>query len=67
MISSIIFIAIAFTVYGAIEFYGWQALKTAIPFTNLTTAKWIYWGTSIALLALLWLTGLYCISTCLKP
>lgn len=52
MISSIIFIAIAFTIYGAIEFYGWQALKTAIPFTNLTTAKWIYWGTSITLLAL---------------
>jgi len=43
MVPSIVFFAIVFSIYGAVEFYGYQALKTAINPTSLSTLKWAYW------------------------
>ena len=51
MLQTILIFAIVLFVYAAIEFYGWQAIKTAINPTNVKTTKWIYWGVSMFLLA----------------
>ena len=52
MLQSIVFFAIVFSIYGTVEFYGWQALKTAIDPAGIPAAKWIYWGLTTALLVL---------------
>ena len=52
MLQSIVFFAIVFSIYGTVEFYGWQAIKTAINPASVTTAKWIYWSLTTALLVL---------------
>jgi len=52
MLSTILFISIALTVYAAIEFYGWQAIKTVFNTTNPTTLKWVYWGITVVALVL---------------
>ena len=52
MLQSIVFFSIVFCIYGAIEFYGWQAVKTAINPVSVSTAKWIYWTISASLLVL---------------
>ncbi len=52
MLQQIIFIAIALTVYGSLEYYGWQGIKTAFQPANISRAKWIYWCVSISLFLL---------------
>ncbi len=52
MLQPLIFFSIVLTVYGAIEYYGWQAIRTAFQPENLSRAKWIYWGTSAVLFTL---------------
>lgn len=52
MLQSIIFFSLALSVYGAIEFYSWQAVRTAINPENIKTAKWIYWIVTITFFAL---------------
>jgi predicted MPP superfamily phosphohydrolase len=52
MLQSIMFFAVVFAIYGTVEFYGWQAIKTAINPTSVSTAKWIYWTLSASLLVL---------------
>ncbi len=52
MISQIVFFLVVFSVYGLLEFYGWQAVRTAFQPANILRTKWIYWGTSAALFAL---------------
>jgi len=52
MLQSIFFFAIVFTIYGAVEFYGWQAVKTAINPASIPTAKWIYWTLTTFLLVM---------------
>ncbi|MCW5909205.1 MAG: metallophosphoesterase [Chitinophagales bacterium] len=48
---SLFFISLSFLIYGAIEYYGWQAFSTALRFKNIEVAKWIYWGITVTLLA----------------
>ena len=52
MLQTILFFTIVFAIYGTVEFYGWQAIKTAINPANVTTAKWIYWTTTAVLFVL---------------
>ncbi len=52
MLQSIIFFSIVFSVYGAFEYYGWQAVRTAFQPQNIKQAKWIYWGLSATLFVL---------------
>lgn len=52
MLSPILFFIIVFSFYGLLEFYGWQAVKTAFQPQNLVKAKWLYWGFSAVLLGL---------------
>ena len=52
MLQSMMFFAIVFCVYGAVEFYGWQGVKTAINPASVSTAKWVYWTLSASLLVL---------------
>ncbi len=52
MVQSILFFAIVFLVYAIIEWYGWQAVKTALTAENHNIAKWIYWGVSLGTLLL---------------
>ena len=52
MLQSIIFFSIVFSVYGAFEYYGWQAVRTAFQPQNIKQAKWIYWGLSATLFIL---------------
>jgi predicted MPP superfamily phosphohydrolase len=52
MLQSMMFFSIVFCVYGAVEFYGWQAVKTAINPASVSTAKWVYWTLSASLLVL---------------
>ncbi len=52
MLQSIFFFVIVLSVYGTIEFYGWQAVKTAFQPQNINRAKWIYWGVSAGLFVL---------------
>ena len=52
MLQTILFFSLVFGIYGTVEFYGWQAVKTAINPASIANAKWIYWGISISLLAL---------------
>lgn len=51
MLSSIIFIGLTFLFYASVEYYGWRAISTAFQFSNIETAKWIYWGVTVVLLA----------------
>lgn len=50
MLQSILFFAIVASVYGIIEYYGWQAIRTVIDSANISKAKIIYWGISAGLL-----------------
>ena len=52
MLQSIAFFSIILSVYGAIEYYGWTAVRTAFQPENLNRAKWIYWGFSAVLVLL---------------
>ena len=52
MLQSILFFGLVFSIYGAVEFYGWQGVKTAINPASVPMAKWIYWGLTTVLLAL---------------
>ena len=52
MAQSVLFFSIIFGIYGTVEFYGWQAVKTAINPANIATAKWVYWTTTAVLLVL---------------
>lgn len=52
MLSTILFISIALTVYAALEFYGWQAVKTVFNTINPSTLKWVYWGITVVMLVL---------------
>ena len=52
MSQSILFFAVVFGIYGTIEYYGWQAVKTAIGGANTPAVKWVYWGISAVFLAL---------------
>ncbi len=45
MLAPILFISL----YAAIEFYGWQSVKTIINPANLYRARWIYWGLTLLL------------------
>ena len=51
MWQTILFFCAVFGIYGTIEFYGWQAIKTAINPASVQTAKWVYWTVSAVLLA----------------
>ena len=53
MLPSFLFFAVIFSIYGTVEFYGWQAVKTAINPGSISTAKWIYWTITTILLVLL--------------
>jgi len=52
MLQPIIFFSIVLSIYGTIEYYGWQAVKTAFQPENLKRAKWIYWGVTAVLFVL---------------
>lgn len=52
MLQSILFFSVVFSVYGAIEFYGWQSIKTIVKVENIQTAKWLYWGLTAVLFVL---------------
>ena len=52
MLQTILFFTAIFGIYGTVEFYGWQAVKTAINPASIPTAKWIYWATTAVLLVL---------------
>ena len=52
MLKPIIFFSIVLTIYSAVEYYGWQAIRTAFQPQNINRAKWLYWGISIALFLL---------------
>ncbi|HLP52228.1 MAG TPA: metallophosphoesterase [Chitinophagales bacterium] len=52
MLQPILFFSIVLTLYGTIEYYGWQAIRTAFQPQNLAKAKWFYWGISAALFIL---------------
>ncbi|MES2622166.1 MAG: metallophosphoesterase [Bacteroidota bacterium] len=41
-----------FTIYGAIEYYGWQGVKTAFRPENIKIVRWIYWGVTAVLFLL---------------
>jgi hypothetical protein len=45
MLAPIIFILL----YAALEFYGWQSVKTVINPANLSKARWFYWGLTLLL------------------
>jgi predicted MPP superfamily phosphohydrolase len=52
MLQSLFFFTMVFSIYGVIEFYGWQAVKTAINPASVSTAKWIYWTITTVLLVM---------------
>ncbi|HLP19460.1 MAG TPA: metallophosphoesterase [Chitinophagales bacterium] len=52
MLQQILFFSIVLTLYGTIEYYGWQAIRTAFQPQNIVKAKWLYWGISAALFIL---------------
>jgi len=52
MINSILFFAFVLTFYGALEYYGWQAIKTVVPVHHTKLAFWIYWGVAFTVFAL---------------
>ncbi len=52
MMQSLLFFGIVLSIYGLVEFYGWQAIKTAISPSSVNTMKWVYWGISITFLAI---------------
>lgn len=48
----ILFLFIPFFIYIAVEYYGWQAVKTSFSFSNPRLVKWMYWGVTLTLLTL---------------
>lgn len=50
MLQSILFFAIVSLIYGTIEYYGWQAVRTVVSTEHISMAKMFYWGISVALL-----------------
>src|SRR5690348_2403162 len=52
MLQSILFFSIVLTIYAALEWYGWQAIKTAFNPENVKLIGWIYWGITIVLFLL---------------
>jgi uncharacterized protein len=52
MLQSVIFFSIVLGIYGVLEFYGWQGVKTALGGSTAPWVKWLYWGLSAVLLAL---------------
>ena len=52
MASSILFFAIILSIYGAIEYYGWQVIKNVFTAANPKTLAWVYWGISISFFVL---------------
>ncbi len=52
MLQPILFFTIILSIYGTIEYYGWQAIRTAFQPENIKRAKWLYWGISAALFLL---------------
>lgn len=52
LIQLLMVIVIFFIVYALIEYYGWQAIKSAFRSTNPRTVNWLYWGFSAGLLLL---------------
>jgi uncharacterized protein len=52
MLQSILFFSIVLTIYALLEWYGWQAIKTAFQPQNVNLVKWIYWGITITLFLL---------------
>ena len=49
MLQPILFFTFVLSIYGAIEYYGWTAIKTAFQPENIKRAKWIYWGLTAGL------------------
>ena len=52
MLSTILFFVTVLSIYSAVEFYGWQSIKTVINPANVRVAKWIYWGLSVSFFAI---------------
>lgn len=52
MLQQLFFFACVLGVYGTIEFYGWQAIKTAFQPENIGRAKVIYFTLSVTLFGL---------------
>ncbi len=52
MLQSILFFSVVFSIYGALEYYGWQSVRTVINPENIKTAKWYYWGLTAVLFVL---------------
>jgi predicted MPP superfamily phosphohydrolase len=52
MLSTIITIVIALTIYASMEYYGWQAIRTAFNPKDISIARYVYWSSSILLIAL---------------
>lgn len=52
MLQSVLFFSMVFAIYGAIEYYGWQGVKTAFRPENLRTVRWVYWGVTATLFLL---------------
>ena len=52
MLQSILFFSLILSFYGAIEYYGWTAIRTTFQPENIKRAKWIYWGVSVGLFVL---------------
>lgn len=53
MLSTFFHIALSLLIYGIIEYYGWQVVKTVLPVKYRLKAKWFYWGLTVILLAIL--------------
>ena len=48
---TILFFGLILGIYGTVEFYGWQAIRTALNPGSVSTARIMYWGVSMFLLA----------------
>jgi predicted MPP superfamily phosphohydrolase len=44
MLQSILFFSLVFTLYAALEWYGWQAIKTVFSPETVKILRWVYWG-----------------------
>lgn len=52
MVSSILFFGFVLSFYAALEYYGWQAVKTVANPSYIRPLAWIYWGISFFVFAL---------------
>lgn len=50
MLSSVLFFAIVLSIYGTVEYYGWQAVKTVFTSANPKVLNWVYWSISVTFL-----------------